>query len=66
VRACDPPRAIPPARPRREDATGDTAPDISATIGTSAHEPFEPSAHLGDEPALEPDYEAIVEAVEDA
>ena len=31
---------------------GDTAPDISATIGTSAHEPFELSEHLGDGPVV--------------
>jgi peroxiredoxin len=29
-------------------STGDTAPDISAKIGTSDHEPFELSDHLGD------------------
>ena len=31
---------------------GDTAPDISATIGTSDHEPFELSEHLGDGPVV--------------
>ncbi|MFC7185719.1 redoxin domain-containing protein [Halorubrum yunnanense] len=29
-------------------STGDTAPGISATIGTSDHEPFELDDHLGD------------------
>ncbi|OYR38368.1 peroxiredoxin [Halorubrum sp. Ib24] len=29
-------------------STGDTAPDISAKIGTSDHEPFELHDHLGD------------------
>jgi len=33
-------------------STGDTAPDISATIGTSDHEDFELSAHLGDGPVV--------------
>ncbi|MFC7186173.1 redoxin domain-containing protein [Halorubrum yunnanense] len=33
-------------------STGDTAPDISATIGTSDHEPFELSEHLGDGPVV--------------
>ncbi len=31
---------------------GDTAPDISATIGTSDHESFELSDHLGDGPVV--------------
>ncbi|MFC7325620.1 redoxin domain-containing protein [Halorubrum rutilum] len=33
-------------------STGDTAPDISATIGTSDHEPFELGDHLGDGPVV--------------
>ena len=33
-------------------STGDTAPDISATIGTSDHEDFELSARLGDGPVV--------------
>ena len=33
-------------------STGDTAPDISATIGTSDHEDFELSEHLGDGPVV--------------
>ena len=33
-------------------STGDTAPDISATIGTSDHEPFELDDYLGDGPVL--------------
>ncbi len=33
-------------------STGDTAPDISATIGASDHEPFELSEHLGDGPVV--------------
>ena len=33
-------------------STGDTAPDISATIGTSDHEPFELDDHLGDGPVV--------------
>ncbi len=33
-------------------STGDTAPDISATIGTSDHEPFELSEVLGDGPIV--------------
>ncbi len=33
-------------------STGDTAPDISATIGTSDHEPFELSEALGDGPIV--------------
>lgn len=31
---------------------GDDAPEISATLGTSDHEPFELSAHLGDGPVV--------------
>ena len=33
-------------------STGDTAPDISAKIGTSDHEPFELDEHLGDGPVV--------------
>ncbi|TKX81585.1 redoxin domain-containing protein [Halorubrum sp. SD626R] len=33
-------------------STGDTAPGISATIGTSDHEPFELGDHLGDGPVV--------------
>jgi len=33
-------------------STGDSAPDISATVGTSDHEPFELSDHLGDGPVV--------------
>ena len=33
-------------------STGDTAPDISATIGTADHEDFELSEHLGDGPVV--------------
>ncbi|TQQ79746.1 redoxin domain-containing protein [Halonotius terrestris] len=33
-------------------STGDTAPDISATIGTSDHEDFELSEYLGDGPVV--------------
>ncbi|EMA64599.1 redoxin domain-containing protein [Halorubrum lipolyticum] len=33
-------------------STGDTAPDISAKIGTSDHEPFELDDHLGDGPVV--------------
>jgi len=33
-------------------STGDTAPDISATVGTSDHEPFELDDHLGDGPVV--------------
>lgn len=33
-------------------SNGDTAPDISATIGTSEHDPFELSEHLGDGPVV--------------
>jgi peroxiredoxin len=33
-------------------STGDTAPDISATIGTSDHEPFELDDYLGDGPVV--------------
>jgi peroxiredoxin len=33
-------------------STGDTAPDISATIGTSDHEPFELSDTLGEGPVV--------------
>lgn len=33
-------------------STGDTAPDISATIGTSDHEDFELSEQLGDGPVV--------------
>ena len=33
-------------------STGDTAPDISATIGTPDHEDFELSEHLGDGPVV--------------
>jgi peroxiredoxin len=33
-------------------STGDTAPGISATIGTSDHEPFELDDHLGDGPVV--------------
>jgi peroxiredoxin len=33
-------------------ATGDTAPDISATVGTSDHEDFELSEHLGEGPVV--------------
>jgi len=33
-------------------STGDTAPDISATIGTADHEDFELSEHLGDGPIV--------------
>ena len=33
-------------------STGDTAPDISATIGTSDHEAFELDDHLGDGPVV--------------
>lgn len=31
---------------------GDTAPDVSATIGTGEHDPFELSEHLGDGPVV--------------
>ncbi|WP_299237487.1 redoxin domain-containing protein [Natronomonas sp.] len=31
---------------------GDAAPDISATLGTSDHDPFELSDHLGDGPVV--------------
>jgi len=33
-------------------STGDTAPDISATVGTSDHESFELAEHLGDGPVV--------------
>lgn len=50
---------------------GDAAPTVSATIGTSDHEPFELSDHLGDGGTVvyawiadEPDYDELVAAVE--
>ena len=33
-------------------STGDTAPGISATLGTSDHEPFDLDDHLGDGPVV--------------
>ncbi|WP_144796368.1 redoxin domain-containing protein [Halorubrum depositum] len=33
-------------------STGDTAPGISATVGTSDHEPFDLDDHLGDGPVV--------------
>ena len=33
-------------------SNGDAAPDISATVGTSDHEPFELADHLGDGPVV--------------
>ena len=43
---------IAPLIPNAMVSTGDTAPDISATIGTSDHEDFELSDYLGDGPVV--------------
>ena len=43
---------VAPLTPSAMVSTGDTAPDISATIGTSDHEDFELSDYLGDGPVV--------------